>query len=84
MAATQLGFYLFVFYTAVVGLPAWMAGLVLMVLKVHRVVLQQVIKVVQVLQVQEVLLEAFQLEEQVQEVTTTVMEYLISYLLEKI
>ena len=34
MAATQLGFYLFVFYTAVVGLPAWMAGLVLMVLKV--------------------------------------------------
>ena len=34
MAATQLGFYLFVFYTGVVGLPAWMAGLVLMVLKV--------------------------------------------------
>ena len=34
MAATQLGFYLFVFYTGVVGLPAWMAGLVLMLLKV--------------------------------------------------
>jgi hypothetical protein len=34
MAATQLGFYLFVFYTGVAGLPAWMAGLVLMVLKV--------------------------------------------------
>jgi len=34
MAATQLGFYLFVFYTGVAGLPAWMAGLVLMVIKV--------------------------------------------------
>jgi GPH family glycoside/pentoside/hexuronide:cation symporter len=34
MAATQMGFYLFVFFTSVVGLPAWMAGCVLMVLKV--------------------------------------------------
>ena len=34
MAATQMGFYLFVFFTAVVGLPAWMAGSVLMVLKI--------------------------------------------------
>ncbi len=34
MAATLLGFYLFVFYTGVAGLPAWMAGLVLMVIKV--------------------------------------------------
>lgn len=33
MAATLLGFYLFVFYTGVAGLPAWMAGLVLMVIK---------------------------------------------------
>ena len=33
MAATQMGFYLFVFFTSVVGLPAWMAGSVLMVLK---------------------------------------------------
>lgn len=33
MVATQMGFYLFVFFTSVVGLPAWMAGSVLMVLK---------------------------------------------------
>jgi GPH family glycoside/pentoside/hexuronide:cation symporter len=31
MAASLIGFYLFVFYTAAAGLPAWMAGLVLMV-----------------------------------------------------
>ncbi|MGL6133321.1 MAG: MFS transporter, partial [Prochlorococcaceae cyanobacterium] len=31
MAASLLGFYLFVFYTAAAGLPAWMAGAVLMV-----------------------------------------------------
>ncbi|MEB3332094.1 MAG: MFS transporter [Synechococcaceae cyanobacterium] len=30
MAASLIGFYLFIFYTAAVGLPAWMAGLVLM------------------------------------------------------
>ncbi|MCP9851125.1 MFS transporter [Cyanobium sp. Morenito 9A2] len=34
LAATLLGFYLFVFYTAIAGLPAWMAGLVLMLIKV--------------------------------------------------
>lgn len=34
LAATLLGFYLFVFYTAIAGLPAWMAGLVLMIIKV--------------------------------------------------
>ena len=34
MAATQMGFYLFVFFTSVVGLPPWMAGSVLMVLKI--------------------------------------------------
>jgi len=31
MAASLLGFYLFIFYTAAAGLPAWMAGLVLMI-----------------------------------------------------
>jgi glycoside/pentoside/hexuronide:cation symporter, GPH family len=31
MAASLIGFYLFVFYTAAAGLPAWMAGAVLMV-----------------------------------------------------
>jgi len=31
MAASLIGFYLFVFYTSAAGLPAWMAGLVLMV-----------------------------------------------------
>jgi GPH family glycoside/pentoside/hexuronide:cation symporter len=30
MAASLIGFYLFVFYTAAAGLPPWMAGLVLM------------------------------------------------------
>jgi GPH family glycoside/pentoside/hexuronide:cation symporter len=30
MAASLIGFYLFVFYTAAAGLPAWMAGAVLM------------------------------------------------------
>jgi GPH family glycoside/pentoside/hexuronide:cation symporter len=30
MAASLIGFYLFIFYTAAAGLPAWMAGLVLM------------------------------------------------------
>jgi len=34
LAATLLGFYLFVFYTSIAGLPAWMAGLVLMIIKV--------------------------------------------------
>jgi GPH family glycoside/pentoside/hexuronide:cation symporter len=31
MAASLIGFYLFVFYTSAAGLPPWMAGLVLMV-----------------------------------------------------
>jgi glycoside/pentoside/hexuronide:cation symporter, GPH family len=31
MAASLIGFYLFVFYTSAAGLPAWMAGAVLMV-----------------------------------------------------
>ena len=31
MAASLIGFYLFIFYTSAAGLPAWMAGLVLMV-----------------------------------------------------
>ncbi len=31
MAAALIGFYLFIFYTAAAGLPAWMAGLLLMV-----------------------------------------------------
>ena len=31
MAASLIGFYLFVFYTAAAGLPPWMAGLVLMI-----------------------------------------------------
>ncbi len=30
MAASLIGFYLFIFYTSAAGLPAWMAGLVLM------------------------------------------------------
>jgi GPH family glycoside/pentoside/hexuronide:cation symporter len=30
MAASLIGFYLFIFYTAAAGLPPWMAGLVLM------------------------------------------------------
>ncbi|MEB3169063.1 MAG: MFS transporter, partial [Synechococcaceae cyanobacterium] len=30
MAASLIGFYLFVFYTSAAGLPPWMAGLVLM------------------------------------------------------
>ncbi|WP_370561513.1 MFS transporter [Cyanobium sp. NS01] len=31
MAASLIGFYLFIFYTAAAGLPSWMAGLVLMI-----------------------------------------------------
>ncbi|WP_216910255.1 MFS transporter [Synechococcus sp. CCY 0621] len=31
MAASLIGFYLFIFYTSAAGLPPWMAGLVLMV-----------------------------------------------------
>lgn len=31
MAASLLGFYLFIFYTSAAGLPAWLAGLVLMI-----------------------------------------------------
>ena len=31
MASALVGFYLFAFYTAVAGLPAWLAGSVLMV-----------------------------------------------------
>ncbi|MCP9774009.1 MFS transporter [Cyanobium sp. WAJ14-Wanaka] len=31
MSASLIGFYLFIFYTSAAGLPAWMAGLVLMV-----------------------------------------------------
>ncbi|MFN5698542.1 MAG: MFS transporter [Cyanobacteriota bacterium] len=30
MAASLIGFYLFIFYTSAAGMPAWMAGLVLM------------------------------------------------------
>ncbi|MEI7951900.1 MAG: MFS transporter, partial [Synechococcaceae cyanobacterium ELA182] len=30
MAASLIGFYLFIFYTSAVGMPPWMAGLVLM------------------------------------------------------
>lgn len=34
MAASLIGFYLFIFYTSAAGLPAWMAGLVLMVTRI--------------------------------------------------
>jgi glycoside/pentoside/hexuronide:cation symporter, GPH family len=34
MAASLIGFYLFIFYTAAAGLPAWMAGLVLMLARI--------------------------------------------------
>ena len=34
LAATQLGFYLFTFFTSVAGLPAFIAGSLLMVIKV--------------------------------------------------
>jgi GPH family glycoside/pentoside/hexuronide:cation symporter len=34
MAASLIGFYLFVFYTSAAGLPPWMAGLVLMLARI--------------------------------------------------
>ncbi len=34
MAASLIGFYLFVFYTSAAGLPSWMAGLVLMLARI--------------------------------------------------
>ena len=43
MAAALVGFYLFVFYTAVAGLPAWLAGTVLMVVRIWDVISDQVI-----------------------------------------
>ena len=43
MAAALVGFYLFVFYTAVAGLPAWLAGTVLMVVRILDVISDQVI-----------------------------------------
>ena len=38
MAASLIGFYLFIFYTSAVGLPPWMAGLVLMLARLWDVV----------------------------------------------
>ncbi len=43
MASALVGFYLFVFYTAVAGLPAWLAGSVLMVVRLWDVVSDQII-----------------------------------------
>lgn len=43
MASAVVGFYLFVFYTAVAGLPAWLAGTVLMVVRVWDVLSDQLI-----------------------------------------
>lgn len=43
MAAGLAGFYLFVFYTAIAGLPAWLAGTVLMVVRIWDVISDQVI-----------------------------------------
>ena len=43
MAAALVGFYLFVFYTAVAGLPAWLAGTVLMVVRIWDVISDQLI-----------------------------------------
>lgn len=43
MASALVGFYLFVFYTAVAGLPAWLAGSVLMVVRLWDVFSDQVI-----------------------------------------
>ncbi len=43
MAAALVGFYLFVFYTAVAGLPPWLAGTVLMVVRLWDVFSDQLI-----------------------------------------
>ena len=43
MATAVVGFYHFVFYTAVAGLPAWLAGTVLMVVRVWDVFSDQII-----------------------------------------
>jgi GPH family glycoside/pentoside/hexuronide:cation symporter len=43
MASALVGFYLFVFYTAVAGLPAWLAGTVLMVVRLWDVFSDQLI-----------------------------------------
>ena len=43
MASAVVGFYLFVFYTAVAGLPAWLAGTVLMGVRVWDVFSDQMI-----------------------------------------
>ncbi|MGA0162615.1 MAG: MFS transporter, partial [Vulcanococcus sp.] len=43
MASALVGFYLFVFYTAVAGLPAWLAGSVLMVVRLWDVFSDQLI-----------------------------------------
>lgn len=43
MAAGLVGFYLFVFYTAIAGLPAWLAGTVLMVVRIWDVISDQLI-----------------------------------------
>lgn len=43
MASALVGFYLFVFYTSVAGLPAWLAGTVLMTVRLWDVVSDQVI-----------------------------------------
>ena len=38
MAASLIGFYLFVFYTSAAGLPPWMAGLVLMLARIWEAI----------------------------------------------
>lgn len=43
MASALVGFYLFVFYTDVAGLPAWLAGTVLMVVRLWDVFSDQLI-----------------------------------------
>ena len=43
MAAGLVGFYLFIFYTAIAGLPAWLAGTVLMVVRIWDVISDQLI-----------------------------------------
>jgi len=43
MAASLVGFYLFVFYTSVASLPAWLAGTVLMVVRIWDVISDQLI-----------------------------------------
>ncbi|MEB3176188.1 MAG: MFS transporter [Synechococcus sp.] len=41
MAAALVGFYLFLFYTAVAGLPAWIAGSVMMLVRIWDVLSDQ-------------------------------------------